>query len=614
MATSTTEQDFFEIKENLKNYLRNEGQGSFADYDFEGSVMSTLLDVLAFNTHYNALTVNMAVNEMFLDTAQLRTNVVSHAKSLGYTPQSARAAKASVSLSGITAPLTQLTIPRGSKFTGSSEGINTNSNVHFITLDAYDSVSNEIGEINFDLVKLYSGKLLTKTFIADNSKQSYKIPNKFCDTTTLRVYVRSSITSTDRVSYKLADGIIDIGSNSKVYFLEETDDERFSIYFGDDLIGKKLDVNNVIEIEYLKTPEIETNNVQKFSLNSTIEGFKSPTASVISSSSGGTGIETINSIKVNAPFNYSAQNRAVTISDYRVLLEKLYSNSDTISVWGGEDHIPPEYGKVFICIKPESGEIISDLDKNQLKSDLNRYKVSGITIDFVDAEYLYLDLEIDFTYNSISTTNSVSELGDKIQKIVDDYNRDILTEFGGLYRNSNLTSLIDLSDKAIGSSRINHKVYKKAVTYIDTFESYKFKFGNAISNYHVDSNGTSIGTISSNKFKITGSNNIHYFKDDGKGNMHLYETIGSSSKIVGTAINHGTVDYNSGDIVLKSISISEIISDGVLLKMSVTLDHMDITPIQNNIIMIASSSIKGTDETGALSSSPASRATTTSIL
>jgi len=592
MATSTTEQDFFEIKENLKTYLR--GQTEFADYDFEGSAMSTLLDVLAFNTHYAAMTANMSVNEMFLDTAQLRSNVVSHARTLGYTPQSPKTSKALVSMSGSYTPSAPLTIPRGSIFNAGGQ--------KFITVEDHISSSDLFGAINFDSIKLYEGKLLTKTFIVSNANQKYTIPNKSCDISSLRVTVKSDSTATDLVSYTLGNTLINVGNTSKVYFLEESDDEKYSIYFGDNLIGKKLDAGNVVVIEYIKTIGIEGNSLNNFSFDSTIPEFKNPRVTTISPSSGGAGIESIDSIKINAPFNFSAQNRAVTISDYRVILEKIYPNSDTISVWGGEDNIPPEYGKVFICIKPENGEYLSSLDKNQLKSDLVKYKVSGINVDVVDAEYLYIDLTVDFDYNSLLTTKSIVELKTGIQDIIDIYNRDILTEFGGIHRNSNLTTMIDSSDNSIMSSRIKHRVYKTAITYVNTSGSYNFSFGNKISNYHIDTSKSTIGMVFSNKFTITGSTDIHHFKDDGKGNIILYKTDGITESIVNPSLNHGSVNYDTGEIIIEAISISGFsISGETLLKITATLDNLDINPLRNNILKITSSVISGTEDNSLLS-------------
>jgi uncharacterized protein YqfB (UPF0267 family) len=593
MATSTTEQDFFEIKENLKTYLR--GQTEFADYDFEGSAMSTLLDVLAFNTHYAAMTANMSVNEMFLDTAQLRSNVVSHARTLGYTPQSPKSSKALVSMSGTFTPEATLNIPRGSIFNA--------GDAKFITLEDYISNSDSFGAINFDSIKLHEGKLLTKTFIVTSSNQKFTIPNKSCDISSLRVSVKSDATSTDKITYSLGNTLIDVGNTSKVYFLEESDDEKYSIYFGDNLIGKKLDTSNVVVVEYIKTIGIEGNSIKNFSFDSTISDFKNSTVTTISQSSGGSGIETINSIKINAPFNFAAQNRAVTISDYRAILKKIYPNSDTISVWGGEDNIPPEYGKVFICIKPENGEYLSTLDKNQLQSDLVKYKVSGINVDIIDAEYLYIDLTVDFDYNSLLTTKSIEELKTSIQNIIDIYNHDVLTEFGGIHRNSNLTTMIDSSDNSIMSSRINHKVYKTAITYIDTSGSYKFLFGNKISNYHIDTSESTVGMVFSNKFNITGDTvNIYYFKDDGKGNIILYKTDGINESIVNPSLNHGSVNYNTGEIVIEAISISGFPTDGdTLLRITTTLNNLDINPTRNNILKITSTVISGTEDNSLLS-------------
>jgi hypothetical protein len=592
MATSTTEQDFFEIKENLKTYLR--GQTEFEDYDFEGSAMSTLLDVLAFNTHYAAMTANMSVNEMFLDTAQLRSNVVSHARTLGYTPQSPKTSKALVSMSGSYTPSSPLTIPRGSYFNAGGK--------KFVTTEDYKTDSDLFGSINFDSIKLREGKLLTKTFIVSGSNQKYLIPNKSCDISSLRVSVKSDITATDLVTYTLGNTLIDVGNTSKVYFLEESNDEKYSIYFGDNLIGKKLDTGNAVVIEYIKTLGIGGNSLNNFSFDSTITEFKNPSVTTISPSSGGAGIETINSIKINAPFNFSAQNRAVTISDYRVILKKIYPNSDTISVWGGEDNIPPEYGKVFICIKPESGEYLSTLDKNQLKSDLVKYKVSGINVDIVDAEYLYIDLSVDFDYNSLLTTKSIVELKTGIQNIIDIYNKDILTEFGGIHRNSNLATMIDSSDDSIMSSRIEHRVHKTAITYINTAGSYKFLFGNKISNYHIDTSESTVGMVFSNGFTITGSTDTHRFKDDGKGNIILYKTEGIVESIVNPSLNHGRVNYDTGEVIIEAISISGFQTDGdTLLKITTTLDNLDINPMRNNILKITSSIISGTEDNSLLS-------------
>lgn len=584
MATSTTEQDFFEIKENLKTYLR--GQTEFADYDFEGSAMSTLLDVLAFNTHYAAMTANMSVNEMFLDTAQLRSNVVSHARTLGYTPQSPKTSKALVSMSGSYTPSAALTIPRGSYFNAGGQ--------KFITVEDHISSSDLFGAINFDSIKLYEGKLLTKTFIVSSANQKYTIPNKSCDISSLRVTVKSDSTATDLVTYTLGNTLIDVGNTSKVYFLEESDDEKYSIYFGDNLIGKKLDAGNVVVIEYIKTIGIEGNSLNNFSFDSTIPEFKNPRVTTISPSSGGAGIESIDSIKINAPFNFSAQNRAVTISDYRVILEKIYPNSDTISVWGGEDNIPPEYGKVFLSVDTSSNTALTSSEKTSILQELNKFKLTSILPEFVTPDYTNLVLNVKFTFNSLVTSNTATGLSSLISDKIVAFNAE-LAKFDTSYYNSDIISLVLAADSSIVSATVNHTANKSIASFTNVTSKYTFNFNNAIYHPHEYHTTTALkGVISSDGFNITNSTYTHFLEDDGIGKIKLsYISDTGATVIVNNQI--GTVDYTTGEIIINEISISS-----ATLKMNVHLDSYDVIPLRNDIITISDTTISGTQLTSKL--------------
>ncbi len=584
MANSTTEQDFFQIKENLKDYMRD--QSDFADYDFDGSAMSNLLDVLAYNTHYSAITANMSANEMFLDTAQLRHNVVSHAKALGYTPQSTRAATSTITITGSSTSTSPVTMARGTVFSSSGD-----TAYKFITLKDYTATP-VAGAITFSNVVVYQGKLLTNSFTVTDGAQEFVIPNKQCDTSSMRVTVSPSATSTDKITYTLSTGLGDNLTNSKVYFLDEVN-ESVKIYFGDNLIGKKLDTGNVVKVEYLKTDGIDGNSISTLALTSVISGVTSVGVAA-SKTSGGTGIETIKSIKTNAPFNYAAQNRAVTTDDYKVIIKKVYPNTKSISVWGGEDNNPAVYGKVFASIKPASGSFLTNETKEYIKTSLNRYKVASIIPEIVDPDYLYLMLDVSFKYDSGLSSLTSSELETKVQKTVTDYDTNVLNEFSGLYRNSNLTSLVDETDKSIISSTIRHSVKKLVPVKINEYHSYLIEFSNAI--YHPHSGHSSV--LSSNGFHIDTGATVYYLSDDGAGKVSLYHTPSGSTAAVIDDANFGTIDYSTGQINITKLKIVSFASaEDSELTITTSLSSHDIVPVRNVILNISSVTINSSEDT-----------------
>lgn len=585
MATSTTEQDFFQIKENLKTYLRS--QSEFEDYDFDGSAMTTLLDVMAFNTHYSAITANMSVNEMFLDTAQVRNNVISHAKGLGYTTQSPRSAFFLCTITADSSATSEVTIPRGSTFTTTGSKPFT-----FTTLSDFSSMPSG-GIITFTNVIAYEGKMLKNTYTVGSEEQRYEIPNKFCDTSSLRVEVRENSSTSDKKIYKLGKYLTDTLITSEVYFLQEGFDEKYEVYFGDNIIGKKLSVDNVITIEYLKTSGSLGNSIQQFTFSSTVTGLTNITIATTSASSGGANIESISSIKKNAPFNYSAQNRAVTAEDYKTIIKKIYPNIDAIAVWGGEDNDPPIYGKVFASVKPNSGAELTEAVKSIIERGLARYKVMSIIPEVVSPDYIYLKLDVSFTFNPTVTNYTSAELTTKVQEKITEYNTE-LSEFNKIFHNSVLACKIDSADASITASTVKHIAKKYLTIPVDTTTKYEFSINNSIYNPH---SGHEVPVVYTNKFYITGDvTNLYHIEDDGIGKLGLYVWTPNAIEKSLKDANFGTVDYLLGKIVVNALKVGSFTGTDKLLQFNIDLTSYDVLPVRNLIIQIESSEINSIED------------------
>ncbi len=581
---STTEKDFFQIKENLKNYMR--GQSEFADYDFDGSAMSTLLDVLSHNTHYNAITAKMSVNEMFLDTSQLRSNIVSHAKILGYTPKSVTSAMTSVTITGNVTGMTNITIPRGTKFNSND------STFKFVTLKDYN-INVDNGVINAEL-EVHEGKLLSNSFTVTNSEQIFQIPNKSCDTDTLRVTVTESTGSTNITTYTFASSLIDTLNTETLYYVQEGYDEHFDIYFGDDIIGKKLDINNVINIEYLKSSGLDGNNISKFTLGSSITGLSNPVISTANKTSGGANIESLESIKINAPYLYTAQNRTVTPNDYKSILTQNFSDIiDDISIWGGETANPPIYGKVFLSVKPKNGrENLTGFEKLSIIKNLDNFKLSSILPEFVDPTYIYVTLMVDYIFNPLLTKLTETELSSLIFSSINDYNDNTLSKFNNVYYNSDITTLAKNVDPSILSITTKNVAKKHVDIILSIINNYSISFNSGIYHPHTLHQTRELtGIVTTNSFKIVGSDSIYFLEDDGDGNIQMYYKSNTGEKLKASGYN-GTVDYTTGDIKFTTLNISEII-DSDYLEVSAQLDSFDIVPIRNDIISIEKIDING---------------------
>ena len=587
-----TELDFDSIKDNLKTFLK--AQSEFKDYDFEGSGMSILLDTLAYNTHYLGFNANMLANEMFLDSASLRSSVVSHAKTLGYEVTSARSPYATVNVR-LTTPSNNKTMSAGTAFTTNVGG----TDYQFVTIA--DVTGNNSGSaVQFDSVNIYEGTYVTTKYVVDTADvdQRFLLRDANSDTSTLTVKVQTSSSNTSTTTYTKATDITQLSSSSTVYFLQETDSGLYEIYFGDGVVSKSLSDGNIVQLQYVITNKGETNGASTFSSPSSIDSVSSITVTTVASAIGGADAETLQSIKLNAPLDYAAQGRCVTVDDYKTFTRKLFPNTQAVSVWGGEDgsydtstgvSSNPEYGKVFISIKPTTGANLTTVQKSNLVAAFSPFKVASITPVIVDADTTFLILNITFNYDSTSTTSTKDELASLIFKTVSSYNISDLQEFNSSFRHSKLTGLIDNTDTSILNNTTTVTM-GKFFTPVSASTSYTLNFNNAFYNPHASHNTGSGGIISSTGFYLDNSVTTEYFfDDDGSGNLRIYSL---SSSGVRTYLNTtaGTVNYTSGLISTTSLLISAVSNvDGTSssqIRVTAIPNSNDVVPVRNQILEI----------------------------
>jgi hypothetical protein len=487
---NTTELDFDKIKESIKTYFKRQ-DSEFKDWDFEGSGLNTFIDVLAYNTHYNAVNAHVALNESFLDSAQVRSNVIARAKLLGYTPSSVSAPVGTVSITmsanSNADATTVASIPKGSTFAGIVDGVSYS----FITLESYSAgaltnPTTGLLEFNFANVDVYEGTLIRRKFEVDenNRNQKFVLSDRQADTQKIQVEVFDNQNSQSSTIYTRFADFTSIGVDATVYFLYENHQGYFQLEFGDGVLGKKLDGSNVIEVEYLQTSGPLANNVQSF----TYTGATPSGASVITSittlakASGGSEKETIESVKHKAPLSFISQNRAVSASDYSALISKEFSNLQSLSVWGGEDNDPPQYGRVYISAKPENATTLTTSEKNRLLSVLSQKKVLAIEPTVVDPDMLYIYANLLFKYNSNLTSLSQGELEVQIANRVANYSMNTLEKFEGIFRYSNFLYLVDSYSSAITSSNANISLYKNVVLGLNNTQSIVSNFTVALGN------------------------------------------------------------------------------------------------------------------------------------
>ena len=558
--------DFDQIKTSIKDYLR--ANTNFTDYDFEGSNLSIIIDALAYNTYTTAYNTNMAVNECFLDSSTLRENVVALARNIGYVPRSRRSSRARVSflISGLVETST-LTLNSGIVCNGS--GDNTNY-IFSIPENITIPVTNGVAE--FNNIEIYEGNYITQTFTVDTSlfNQRYILDNSFIDTSTIQVKVKPSSSSTSSITYKQIDNIVGVTSTSNSYLLQEIEDERYELIFGDNVIGKKLSNNNEINVSYIVTDGKDGNGAAEFSFvgNITNQDGAAIDADLIGlvttdeKSRDGDEIESISSIRYFAPRIYSSQYRAVTASDYESVLGYIYPNVESVSAFGGEEMTPPRFGKVFISVKPRNGDFLSDETKRELVQKLKSYAVAGIVPEFIDLKYLYVELNTTPYYNP-SLNDDPDNLKTGVSNALTQYSKSIdVNKFGGRFKYSKAVSLIDSVDSSITSNITLVTIRRNLKAVLGQFAQYEVCYGNRFHTQESSYNVVSTG------FTMEGVIGTVYLADEvinrEKGRIFFFTyTEGSTPNIVKK--NAGTVDYMTGEVLIDTVNIlSTVVANGVI--------------------------------------------------
>ena len=583
--TKFTNLDFDQIKTSIKDYLR--ANSTFSDFDFEGSNFSVLIDTLAYNTYITAFNSNMIVNESFLDSATLRENVVSLARNIGYVPRSRTAARATISFTVSTSEDTPtLTLQRGLVCVG-----NANDTTYTFSIPENITTTVVDGIATFSNIDVYQGTYLTKRFDYDGSlDQRFILNNSYIDTSTLSVYVRKTSESGLGIEYSAIDNILDTTADSRIYILQEVQDEKYEIRFGDGIIGKKLGDQvggdgTVITANYIITDGEDGNGASVFSFSGSIVTASNTlinpgniTITTNQASQNGSSIEPIDSIKYYAPRIYSAQNRAVTSRDYEAIIKRIYPETESVAVVGGEELDPPEFGNVVLSIKPKNGSFVSDFNKSRILSQLKQYTVSGINPRIIDLKILYVEVDSSVYYNN-TQVSSADSLKTRVLNSLTKYSESLdLNKFGGRFKYSKVLQVIDTTDTAITSNITKVKIRRDLKATLNQFAQYELCFGNQ---FHVNPTGLN---IKSTGFKISGESSTVYLTDTptissngntitnvtSAGDLFLNRPTNVSAKTGVISVvkidsngnrtvvikDAGTVDYVKGEIILGTINIT----------------------------------------------------------
>ena len=579
--------DFDQIRTQIKDYLR--ANSNFTDFDFEGSNFSVLIDTLAYNTYISAFNSNLVVNESFLDSATLRENVVSLARNIGYVPRSKTAARASIIFqvqTGSSSPT--LTLQPGLVCTGAQDDT---SFVFSISEQVTTVVNNGIAQFGTteDPLKVLEGTFLTSQFIVDGSlEQRFILENGSIDSSSIVVYVKGAADPGLGNQYKEVDNIINVNSSSETYLIQEIQDEKYELLFGDGIFGKKLENGAVITVQYIVTSGVEGNGPSIFSYAGSLEDSLGnvvvptvvPTITTINAASNGGEIEPLDSIKYFAPRLYSAQYRAVTARDYETIVQSIYPNTESVSVVGGEELSPPEFGTVFITIKPKNGEFVSDFDKNNILTKLKSYSLTGINQKIVDLQVLYVEVDSFIYYNSSQVAN-VNDLKSKIITSLTSYAKSSdLNRFGGRFKYSKVLNVIDNIDKSITSNITRVKIRRNLNALINQFAQYELCFGNR---FNVKPEGLN---IKSTGFRIQGQSDTVFITDTPNADkltgvisiVKRDETTGTNIVVVKSA---GTVDYVHGEVNLTTINIVSTDKPNNIVEVQAFPDSNDVIGLQD---------------------------------
>jgi len=584
--------DFNQVKLTLTDYLK--ANSNFTDYDFEGSNLSTIIDLLAYNTYITSYNANMVSNEVFIDSATLRENVVSLARNIGYVPRSRKASAATISFfidtTNISPSPASLTLKAGPVCATTGNFGNQSfvfSIVSDITVPVVDGVA------SFDDISVYEGSLLTNnfTFTSRTANQRFLLGNVGIDSSLLTVTVKNNNQSTTSTKYSLQDSLFDIKSDSKVFYLQEIEDEKYEIFFGDGIFGKALEEGNYITAKYLVSSGSSANGVNEFTFAGNLEYTRNSINYSVTSgislvttglpSSGGESIETVESVKKFAPRIYASQNRALTANDYETLIpSRIYPETESISVFGGEELVPPQYGKVFISIKPRTGDFLPNLVKENIKTRLKKYAVAGIVPEILDLKYLFIEVDSKIYYNT-NLTPSAAAVSTSIQNNATKYAESTeLNRYGARFKYSKFLKVIDESSEAVTSNITTLQMRRDLRVVLNSFAEYTIGFGNEF--YIKDMNGYN---IKSSAFKVNGINGDVYISDIPNqnrvtGNLFFF-SLPTPNSTTPTIVrrNVGTINYKSGIITINPINVI----DGKL-KDGQTIIEMSACPKSNDVI------------------------------
>ena len=604
--TKFTNLDFDQIKTSIKDYIR--ANSDFTDFDFEGSNFSVLIDTLAYNTYITAFNSNMIVNESFLDSATVRENVVSLARNIGYVPRSRSSAQATVSFDFTTSGNTPtITLQAGLVCVGS---INDTSYVFSIpesitttTIQTFDANGNIVSSTgSFNDIVVYQGSYLTKTFTVDGSlDQRFLLENSFIDTSTIKVFVKGAADTGLGREYRKVDNILNITDVSETYLIQEITDERYEILFGDGVFGKKLENEAVITVSYIITDGAEGNGPALFSFAGSVVSSSNqislpsttPTITTISAAANGGNIESIDSIKYFAPRLYSSQYRAVTARDYESVIQQIYPNTESVSVVGGEELDPPEFGTVLITIKPKNGEFVSDFDKQSILSNLKGYTLAGINQKILDLKLLYVELD-SFVYYDQSKVTTVSELKTNIINGLLTYGSSTdINKFGGRFKYSKLVNVIDNIDDAITSNITRVRIRRNLKALTNQFAQYELCYGNR---FHINPEGKN---IKSTGFTIEGQTDMLYFTDipnknadgslDGSGRGVIAIVKGDNELSQGQLIvaSAGIVDYEHGEVIVSTVNITSTQRDNNIIEIQAFPESNDVIGLKDLYLSFA---------------------------
>ena len=589
--------DFDQIKESIKDYLRS--NSNFTDYDFEGSNLSTIIDTLAYNTYITSYNANMVSNEVFIDSATLRENVVSLARNIGYVPRSRKASTAQVSfdvdVSNTTA--VSVTLKAGAVMTSRSTGVNKSRNFIFSIPNDITVPVDSTGTASFRNINIYEGTYIKQTFTVDGSNklQKFILPNSGIDTGLLNVVVRDTQSSTVTRQFELFTSLFDVTKSTRAYFLQEISQERYELLFGDGVFGVKLEDQNYIEASYITSNGASGNNITNFqfigNLNDNNGAGISSGVSIIETilqSTGGKSIESVESIKKYAPQIYASQNRAVTAADYEALIPQIYPEAESVSAFGGEDLSPPQFGKVFISVKPYNGVFLSSGIKQNLQQRIKSYSVAGIRAEIIDLKYLYVEADCETYYNTNLAPNASFVQNVVLQNLTAYADSSELNQFGARFKYSKFQKVIDSSHQSVTSNITNVSMRRDMAATPNKFAEYEICFGNR---FHVKNHGHSavydgnlVGyNIKSSGFTVSGISGTVYLGDKPsgdleKGTVFLFKLNSPTEPII-VKQNVGTIDYKKGEIKLNPINIISTV-----VNRNTPLVEVSATPYSNDVI------------------------------